>query len=842
MKEIPLYKKIISYLTRFLGVFLILFSLLALTNAFILILSVNKDSSSGIRFQNMPEAKDYFIVETINENYPAVLSGISPGDTVVMINGISVKERDSVRNILNKTASGNTVTYTVRNGSEIKNYYITFIPLTALEKFIIMLFRIVPVLMLISYAAVGFWGLVKSPYSDETILIALFCFCFGSFMYATVNTGYTEETFINKYFYFESLRTFISYLMWFAPSFWMLLFAYFPMKNRVFEKNKFVSLVFIFLLPIIILISDLLDISNPIIYGVIFSLLFTQMGIGVLLLSNNSKKLTSALEKRQIRLMLFGIKYGAIFIGIGWVFIIFTQFIIRGKLSQNAELIVMLIFLICEIIGLIIPFTFLNSFFQNKLLETENALKKQLRIFTISVVVLAIYFFAVFVIVRNLVSLFQMQDPTVIIITVLLISLTFTPINKRILNWIDETFYPEKTKYTASLKNYINSISGKIDVNELLDELKNWIETTFRISPVLPVVIVSENKTPFRPSNSQSVIHRIKNGSKFYWDEISERSRITVDDDEIEWVRNNNISVTVPMISQNEVIGAVNLGKKQNDEDYTEIDLDFITQASAQTALAVHNLKLQDVYLEKKRLDKELEVAKKIQQRLMPQEIPQIPGLDVYAQSKPCFEVAGDYFDIIKTEENNYFFVVADVSGKGAGAALIMANLQASIRVGLELTLNFSDFVEKINNHVYANTASSEFITLFIGVWEPEKGMFHYINAGHNPPIMLNSNDEVKFLESTGLLLGVLENQKYERVKFALEDNTLILIYSDGLEELMNQKQELFGQERITELLKLNKEKSSKEIVKKIMQSAEEFAGGKSFQDDLTMILIKKTT
>jgi len=847
MKEISTAKLIISYTTRLLGVFLVIFSLLAAAQGFISILNMNKDGSTGIRIINTTENLDYFVVTSVSEDYPGYLSGIQPGDTIIKFNGIPISDKEGLKRDRARREIGTKITYTIRSGQTIKDYDVTVAPLMPLEKVMTFLFRTVPVILLMAYLVVGLWGILKSPYTTETILIALFCFCFGSFMYATVNVGEGPDNFIKRYLYFDAMLEFVTYVMWLAPSFWVLLFATFPAKNRIYENNKFLSLLFIFLLPIIIILATIMNLDSTMLSLMIFILLFLQMSIGVMLLSLNSRKVATALEKRQVRLMLYGIKYGAILIGIGWMLILVTQFILPNKISSNALLVSLMIFLLCEIGGLIIPFTFLNSFFQNKLLETESALKRRVRVFGVTLGLLGIYLFAIFVIVRLSVSFFEWKDPSVIIVSVLLLSLTFTPINKRILVWIDETFYPEKTKYAESLKRFINRLSGQIDSRDLLTELGEWVQKTVGIYPVIPIPVGSGNSpggtnivfSPFRSAEKESVLHRIRDGNKFFWDEISERSRITVDETEIEWVRENEISVTIPMISQGELVGVLNLGKKQNEEDFSAEDMEILTQASNQTALALQNLSLQSVYIDKKRMDKELEMARDIQRRLMPQEIPVVTGLEVYGESRPCFEVAGDYYDIINNDEGNTFLVIADVSGKGAGAAMIMANLQASIRVGLEITEDFADFVARINNHIHKNTSSSEFITLFIGAWEPSRGMFHYINAGHNPPIMLNKDGRITTLDATGLILGVLPDQKYERKAVKLEAGTLIAIYTDGLEEAMNPRHEIFGQKRIIEVIKENRNSSAFDIVKSVQEKAIEFCEGKPLHDDLTMIVIK---
>ena len=628
MQDIPTPKLIISYFVRSLGILLIFFSLMAAIQGGVSVFNINKEGTTGIRFTSLQENDNYLIVTDISENYASYNSGIEVGDTLTKINGISSIEKEQFKKEVAKKEIGSKVIYTIKKGETEKDYSVVYSPFLPLEKIIIFLFRTVPVVLFMAYLLVGLWGIFKSPYTTETILIAMFCFCFGSFMYATINVGESPDTFIKKYLYFDTFREFVSYIMWLGPAFWVLLFATFPKRNRVYENHKFVSLLFIFLLPLIVIISSVMNYTGNIIMFLIFTLLFLQMAIGVILLSINSRRVTSALEKRQIRLMLFGIKYGAIAIGIGWLIVLFTLFILGNRINTNVLFVSFLIFLTCEIGGLIIPFTFLNSFFQNKLLETESALKRRVRYVGVTIGLLGVYLFAIFLLGKLSVSIFEIKDPTVIIVMVLLLSLTFTPINKRILKWIDETFYPEKTKYANSFKEFMHRISGQIESGELLNELSNWIKKTTGIAPVIPFAFNNQLtlQMPFSYNDSESVIHRIRNGNKFFWDEISERSRITVDENEIEWVRENDISVTVPMISQGELVGVLNLGKKQNEEDFTAEDLDILTQASNQAALALQNLKLQSAYIEKKRMDKELEMARNIQLRLMPQEIPIVSG------------------------------------------------------------------------------------------------------------------------------------------------------------------------------------------------------------------------
>lgn len=850
MHKHSILKTIVSYFVRSLGIFLIIFTVMAAVLGFSTALLVSKEGTPGLRLSE-PDRNGFLTVVLANEDMPGYAAGIREGDTVTKVNGIRGKEYfEDARTVIRNRQAGTKVIFTIKKNGIETDIPVILAPLQSQEKILAVIFRILPVILLFSYVAVGLWGILRNPYANETILIALFCFCFGCFMYATINAGYDPESFVSKYLFFDRLKEFISYIMWFGVSFWLYLFATFPKPNRFFVRHKLTSLIFIFTVPAVATLSDFFGVEIDILGYLLILLIFLNMAMGVILLNRSAHEVTTALEKRQIRLMLFGIKYGAIAIGIGWVVIILAQFIFGKQANYTIIFISYVIFLLGEIGGLIIPFTFLNSFFQNKLLETEGALKRRVRYIMVTIGLLALYLLFIFVIGKISVSLFELRDPTIIIITVLLLSLTFTPINKRLLQWVDELFYPERTKYAESLKTYIKRISGKIESGELLDELSKWVQLTIGIRPAIAFAIgrapsvwqaKAEPRIPFRLNEKESVVHRISSGNKFFWDEISERSRIVVDESEIDWIRENEISLTIPMLAQGELVGALNLGKKQNDEDFSAEDLDILTQASNQTALALQNLRLQSAYIEKKRLDKELEMARDIQKRLLPQEIPPVAGLEIAGYSNPCFEVAGDYFDIINTDDGNTVIVIADVSGKGAGAAMIMANLQASIRVGIEISdkSEFSTFVETINNHIYKNTSPSEFITFFMAIWTPGDRTLFYINAGHNPPILLDKDNTTKTLDATGLILGVLPNQRYEVAKLKIEDGSVLLVYTDGLEEALNPRNEIFGSERIIAALRNNRQSSPSDIIRDVQSRAVEFCEGKPLHDDVTMIVAK---
>ncbi len=840
MKDTPTGILILSFFSKFLGVFLIIFSLMAAILGGNALTTVSKDGTIGLSVSNASDNKSVIVTAT-EKGLPVDIAGIQMGDSIVKYNGAAITSDVITNQVMGSQVAGEKITLTIRKNGVEKDYELTAVRSSLFDKLIIVLFKTIPVLLMALYVLVGFWGLLRSPYSKETILIALFCFCFGCFNYATINTGLDAQNFVRKYLYFDDLRKFVALIMWFGPSFWVLLFATFPSRNRFYERNKKLTLLFIFLLPLIVILSSVIPQSYNWLGIVLLTLLFTNMGIGVMLLGKSSRNVESVLERRQVKLMLFGIKYGAISISLGWLLILIVQIFLIKYISSTIQLASFCLFLTCQIGGLIIPFTFLNSFFQNKLLETQSALKRRVRYIGFTLGLLAIYLSAIFIMGHLLVSLFDVKDTTFIILVVLFLSLTFTPINKRLLRWIDEKFYPERTKYAESLKSFIQSISAQIDKNDILLKLKEWVSLTTHIYPVIPITFDNNPAIyyPFKDSRSNSVVNKIKSGAKFFWDEVTVKYTAYVDEEEIEWARDNDISLSIPMISQGELVGALNVGKKQGEDDFSMEDIDLLSQASSQTAIALQNIKLQSEYIDKKRMDKELEMARKIQQNLMPKDIPPVEGLDVYGESRPCFEVAGDYFDVIKLEDGNTVLVVADVSGKGAGAAMIMANLQASIRLGVQLSDEMGDFVTRVNNLIYNNTSPAEFITFFVALWAPKTKTIFYVNAGHNPPIAIDDAGNVTKLHATGLIIGVLPDQVYTVGTLKMTEGSSLVIYTDGMDEAMNKTGEQFGLDRIIECTLENKNKSAAELAKALNGKVLDFCEGVPMHDDVTLIVAK---
>jgi sigma-B regulation protein RsbU (phosphoserine phosphatase) len=300
------------------------------------------------------------------------------------------------------------------------------------------------------------------------------------------------------------------------------------------------------------------------------------------------------------------------------------------------------------------------------------------------------------------------------------------------------------------------------------------------------------------------------------------------------------VEVIVPMLFHNRTKGIVLLSNRINNEPYSPMDMDFISLLSKMAALAMENNRLFKETLEKQRLEEEINIARGIQQRLLPKSLPTISDYDIFGITKPSKQVGGDYYEIMKVKDEEFLFAIADVSGKGLPASLIMANLQAIIRVLAPIEEPMTDKTKKINDIVYDNTDSSKFITFFWGILHSANNTFTYVNAGHNYPILLHEDGTFELLDKGGIILGVAPSiVPYECSSIPLKENDILFLYTDGVTESQDADSNEFGEKKLIEILKSNAHLKAKELAELIFNKIEEHAMGCQQYDDITMVVLK---
>ena len=267
----------------------------------------------------------------------------------------------------------------------------------------------------------------------------------------------------------------------------------------------------------------------------------------------------------------------------------------------------------------------------------------------------------------------------------------------------------------------------------------------------------------------------------------------------------------------------------------------FLDAFSEHASLAIENARLYQADLEHARVDKEIQIAAEMQQALFPKEIIQIPSYELSAMVQPCTSIGGDSYDIIPLKDGKFAITIADVSGKGIPAALLVSTLHALLRVYLQYTIELVELVRRLHTLVYNNSPTERFITFFIMIFDPVHHMFTYVNAGHNPPLLIRhgGKDIIKLMAS-GLPLGMVKEQQFEVRQIDLQQSDTLVLYTDGVTEAANKKLQQYGEEKLQECVLKNLDTTADTIKGCIVRDVREFVGNNPMADDLTLLVLMR--
>ena len=297
--------------------------------------------------------------------------------------------------------------------------------------------------------------------------------------------------------------------------------------------------------------------------------------------------------------------------------------------------------------------------------------------------------------------------------------------------------------------------------------------------------------------------------------------------------------LTVPMIYKSKTLGVMSVINRMDGKPFDENDQILFTIFASQAALSIENARLLHAAIEKERLDKELQVASEIQSLLIPQSIPESDYLETTAEYIPCREVGGDFYDIIKLDDQRFIFVVADVSGKGIPGAMVVSNMQATLRAFLQYSVDLKSVVSKLNEVIIRQTTSDRYITFFIGLYDHSSQQLNYINAGHNPPVLVSKNGEITELRKGGVFIGYLP-WDYESGSIPFEKGDTLVLYTDGLVEAMNKDEDEFEFDRLKEILKKHHTENSKILLNRIFKQVKKHIGSNPMEDDFTLLVSRR--
>ncbi len=328
-------------------------------------------------------------------------------------------------------------------------------------------------------------------------------------------------------------------------------------------------------------------------------------------------------------------------------------------------------------------------------------------------------------------------------------------------------------------------------------------------------------------------------------------------DNERAALRDLAAELLVPLTGRNQLLGILTLGPKRSEEPYSRTDRQLLQSVASQTGLALENAELlanlTTEIAHRERISSEIAIARDVQQRLFPQKYPNIAGLDMAGSCRPAQAVGGDYYDLFATGSvgssgrgSRLGLAVGDISGKGISASLLMASLRAGLRILASMDepsgeRELTRLIRQVNRLVYDSSDTNRYATFFFAELDPETRLLTYVNAGHNPPVVLRGAEAIA-LQATGLVVGLLEDASYEQGTMQLQSGDVLLAYTDGISEAMNAAEEEWGEEAMLRAAKSLIEKadcawSAQSLVKCLFHDADCFTAGAPQHDDMTVVV-----
>ncbi|HEX3145968.1 MAG TPA: GAF domain-containing SpoIIE family protein phosphatase [Pyrinomonadaceae bacterium] len=296
--------------------------------------------------------------------------------------------------------------------------------------------------------------------------------------------------------------------------------------------------------------------------------------------------------------------------------------------------------------------------------------------------------------------------------------------------------------------------------------------------------------------------------------------------------------MVAPIISNEEVIGVFDLESDELDA-YTNDDLEVLMLLASQVAIIIEKVMLHDQLIEKQRLQTQLEVARQVQLQLLPGRDPQIEGYDISAYNFPTEEVSGDYYDWVRVYDDQIGIVIADVSGKGVPAALLMAFLRASLRAATHIGYAPHISMSKVNYLLWESIERNQFVTAFHGILDATNRTLSYSNAGHSPALLMKADGTSHFEERGGVPLGMFRDSRYYEYFETIEPGEVLVLYTDGVTEAMNSAGEEYGRERLIAAVRECRDQPARDMIDFMHRDLIVWTEGHGVTDDVTFFIVK---
>jgi len=340
---------------------------------------------------------------------------------------------------------------------------------------------------------------------------------------------------------------------------------------------------------------------------------------------------------------------------------------------------------------------------------------------------------------------------------------------------------------------------------------------------------------------SQSIINMaINKHSSLLISDVQDDSRFKAQDSILKM--NIKSAMCVPLYNNKEIMGVIYADRISLLKPFNDEDLELMTLLSNLAAVKIEHSILYEQSIAMEKMEKELELAAQIQKDFLPKKDPDCKKFEITGANIPCYQVGGDFYDFINIDSERLGITIADVSGKGVSASLLMASMRARLHAEMNPQYKIAEMASKLNDFAHGDTASNTFITFFFGELNTNTGEFTYINAGHTPPVVLDKKGKVQRSESGGFCLGMFPSVQFEIQKLNLVQGDMALLFTDGLTECRNAANEELSEEGLIKIIKKNRKLLTQDLLKKIYEELKSFTTGTAQMDDMTLVIVKRTS
>lgn len=391
------------------------------------------------------------------------------------------------------------------------------------------------------------------------------------------------------------------------------------------------------------------------------------------------------------------------------------------------------------------------------------------------------------------------------------------------LRWTDRRFFREAVDAERVLGELAEEVRTVVDRDALVDAIVRKLRDSLNVERVTVLL----RNAPGFPAGLESARKpfRIRRGTDPSLDAL-------------------DAEVVVPLPARDHLNGVVLLGARKAEAPYSAADLRLLESVGDRAGVALENARLTAAVAAEAalrgRLSREVEIAREVQQRLFPQGIPQVAGLELAGHCRTTLGVGGDYYDFLDLPDGSLLFAIGDVSGKGIGAALVMASLQASLRgQSIRASGELAELMATVNALVHDATPENRYATLFVGRYEPATRRLVYVNGGHNAPMLLRADGTVDRLKATGMVVGLMDSASFVEAETTLAPGDLLCGFSDGISEAMTRDDEEFGEQRLLAALREAGDAPPREVIDLLFAAADAFTAGAPQHDDMTVVVAR---